>query len=306
MRWDAMRWFAVFFLMTPAAYSDIVADVRVAAAQGNFPLGDSLINGYRGQRGVTPEMLEAMSWLARGALDLKQFERAEGYARETETQVRAQLKRRALDSDPHLAMALGAAVEVQAQALAARAERSEALALLRKDLLAYGRTSIRARIQKNINLLTLEGKPAPPLDEREYLGGRPVALAVLQGKPVLLFFWAHWCGDCKAEAPLLAQLRREYGARGLTVIAPTQRYGYVAGGEDATPQQELQYIDAVRQRFYADLLDVPAPISEENFKLYGASTTPTLVLIDRHGIVRLYHPGAMRMDELRAALNSVL
>jgi thiol-disulfide isomerase/thioredoxin len=301
-----MRWFAILLLMAPAAYSDIVADVRVAAAQGNFPLGDSLINGYRGQRGVTPEMLEALSWLARGALDLKQIERAEGYARETETQVHAQLKRRALDSDPHLAMALGAAIEVQAQALAARAELSEALALLRKDLLAYGRTSIRARIQKNINLLTLEGKPAPALVEREYLGGKPVALAALRGKPVLLFFWAHWCSDCKAEAPLLVQLRREYGGRGLTVIAPTQRYGYVGGGQDAAPQQELQYIDAVRHRFYSGLLDVPAPISEENFKLYGASTTPTLVLVDRRGIVRLYHPGAMRMDELRAALNSVL
>ncbi len=301
-----MRWFVVFLILVRAAYADIIMDVRVAAAQGNLPLGDSLINGYRGQRGVTPEMLEALSWLARGALELKQLDRAEGYARETETQVRGQLKRRALDSDPHLVAALGAAIEVEAQVFAARGERSEALALLQKDLVAYGRTSIRARIQKNINLLTLEGKPAPPLDEREFLGSKPVPLAALQGKPVLLFFWAHWCGDCKAEGPLIAQLRREYGARGLTVIAPTQRYGYVAGGQDASPQQELQYIDAVRHHFYTDVLDVPAPISEENFKLYGASTTPTLVLIDRRGIVRLYHPGAMRMDELRAALNSVL
>jgi thiol-disulfide isomerase/thioredoxin len=301
-----MRWFVVFLILARAACADIVNDVRVAAAQGNLPLGDSLINGYRGQRGVTPEMLEALSWLARGALELKQLDRAEGYARETETQVRAQLRRRALDSDPHLPMALGAAIEVQGQVLAGRGERSEALALLRKDLLAFSRTSIRARIQKNINLLTLEGKPAPPLDEREFLGSKPVALAALQGKPVLLFFWAHWCGDCKGEGPLIAQLRREYGAKGLTIIAPTQRYGYVAGGQDAPPQQELQYIDAVRHHFYSDLLDVPAPISEENFKLYGASTTPTLVLIDRRGIVRLYHPGAMRMEELRAAVNSVL
>ena len=39
-------------------------------------------------------------------------------------------------------------------------------------------------------------------------------------------------------------------------------------------------------------------MSEENFRRYGASTTPTLVLIDRAGIVRLY-PGAMTYEELR-------
>src|SRR5260370_28012943 len=112
-----MRWFVVFLILARAACADIVNDVRVAAAQGNLPLGDSLINGYRGQRGVTPEMLEALSWLARGALELKQLDRAERYARETETQVRAQLKRRALDSDPHLAIALGAAIEAHAHGL---------------------------------------------------------------------------------------------------------------------------------------------------------------------------------------------
>jgi len=301
-----MRWIAIFLLAAPVAWSDLVTDVRVAAAQGNLPLGDSLINNYRGQRGITPEMLEAMSWMARGAYDHQQLDRADSYAHETEAQVRTELKRRALDSDPHLALALGAAIEVEAQVLSARSDRNGALALLRKDLVTYGRTSIRARIQKNINLLSLEGKPAPPLEEAEFLGGKPVPLSALQGKPVLLFFWAHWCGDCKAEEPLLAQLRREYASRGLTIVAPTQRYGYAAGGEDATPQQELRYIEAVRQHFYVDMLDVPAPVSEQNFKLYGASTTPTIVLIDRHGIVRLYHPGAMRLDELRAAVKSVL
>src|SRR5260370_68039 len=169
-----MRWLAVFLFLTPLAYSDIVTDVRVAAAQGNLPLGDSLVNSYRGQRGVTPEMLEALSWLARGALELKQVDRAEAYARETRAQVIAALKRRALDSDLHLATALGAAIEVQATVLAARGERSEALALLRKDLLAYRRTTIRARIQKNINLLSLATKPAPPLDERDFLASKPV------------------------------------------------------------------------------------------------------------------------------------
>ena len=78
-----------------------------------------------------------------------------------------------------------------------------------------------------------------------------------------------------------------------------------ANGNEAGPADELKYIEQIRHQYYADLLTLPAPVSEANFRNYGASTTPTLVLIDRHGIVRLYHPGAMTLDELRAALNRV-
>jgi len=42
------------------------------------------------------------------------------------------------------------------------------------------------------------------------------------GKPKLLFFWAHWCGDCRAEASILARLKKEYGPKGL--VRP-QKYG---------------------------------------------------------------------------------
>jgi thioredoxin-related protein len=51
---------------------------------------------------------------------------------------------------------------------------------------------------------------------------------------------------------------------------------------------------------------MPVPVSEENFKVYGASTTPTLVLIDRRGVVRLYHPGNLSYEELAAKLESIL
>jgi len=120
-----------------------------------------------------------------------------------------------------------------------------------------------------------------------------------------LFFWAHWCGDCKAEIPIIARLRQEFGPSGLAVIGPTQYYGYAARGEDASPAQEKTYIEAVRQRYYSSLLDMPVPLSNANFKTYGASTTPTLVVLDRAGKVAMYHPGAMPYEELRTALEKV-
>jgi hypothetical protein len=47
---------------------------------------------------------------------------------------------------------------------------------------------------------------------------------------------------------------------------------------------------------------MPVPLSKQNFNAYGASTTPTLVVLNRAGQVAMYHPGALSYDELRAAV----
>jgi len=254
---------------------------------------------------VTADMAESISWEARDALQRRQYDKADADAGRAYRLSQELLKKQTVDSNPHLAIALGAAIEVHAQVLAARGERDQAVLYLREQLQRYGATSINARIQKNINLLSLEGKPAPALNVAQWVGPKPASLAALHGKPVLLFFWAHWCGDCKAEAPVLERLKSEYGSR-IAMVAPTQLYGYMAGGEEAPPSAELQYIGQVRAKYYAGLSDVPAPVSAENFKRYGASTTPTLVLIDRAGRVRLYHPGNVSYEQLKSSLDRLL
>jgi thiol-disulfide isomerase/thioredoxin len=304
MRFRAFLIFLIITVATPL-WANIVDQVRLALAQNNFTAADSYLTSYRAQTGVTPEYLEAYSWMARAELSAGQYDQAASYAKQTEDWSLAQLKSRPLDAEPHLPLALGAAFEVRAQALAARGQRTQAIAVLQTALRKYGNTSIRARLQKNLNLLSFEGRVAPGLKEDEFLGAKAPVLAQLKGSPVLLFFWAHWCGDCKAEAPIITQLRSEFAAQKLNVIGPTRLYGYTAQVENASQSDELQYIDAVRHRFYSGLLDMPVPISKYNFDVYGASTTPTLVLLDKTGKVAWYHPGAVPYGELKAEIEKV-
>lgn len=297
----------IILAFSATAWAGVVEDVRLSLAQNNFSAAESELNSYRSARGVTPEYLDAYSWLARAALDAGQYDQAATYAKQTRSLATEQLKTRPLDAEPHLPMALGAAIEVQSQALAAKGQQTQAVALLQAALRTYGSTSIRDRLQKNLNVLSLQGRSAPALrSSGESLGTKAPSLAQLKGSPVLLFFWAHWCGDCKAEAPIITQLRSEFAPKGLAVIGPTRLYGYTAQIEHASPTDELMYIDAVRHRFYSGLLDMPVPISTYNFDVYGASTTPTLVLLDRAGKVAWYHPGAVPYAELRGEIEKVV
>jgi len=297
---------AIFLGLAVSAQASIVEDVRQALSQNSFSAAQADLDSYRARNGVTSEYVDAYSWMGRAALDLRQYDQAAAYAKHTKALAIEQLKQRQLDAEPHLPIALGAAFEVQAEVLAARGQRTQAVTLLQAALQTYGNTSIRARLQKNLNLLSLSGKPGPALRFDQYLGSKPPLLAQLKGSPVLLFFWAHWCVDCKAEAPIITQLRSEFAPQGLKVVGPTRLYGYTAQVEHASPSDELAYIDAVRHRFYGGLLDMPVPISKYNFDTYGASTTPTLVLLDRTGKVAMYHPGVLPYDQLKAEIEKVM
>jgi thiol-disulfide isomerase/thioredoxin len=301
-----VRRVAILLLLSSFSFADITVDVRTALAQGNFTAATTELETYRAAHGVDPDYLEALSWVARASLSAQQYDQAVTYAKQIETLAREQLRRRPLDAEPHLPLALGAAIEVQAQVLGALGQQPLAVTMLHHNLALYGNTSLRARLQKNLNILGLAGQPAPALSTAEYFGPRPKALASLKGSPVLLFFWAHWCIDCKHEGPVITQLSSEFASRGLTVLAPTQLYGYAARGEDAKPKDELAYADQVWKQYYPGLQSVPVPVSKANFDRYGASTTPTLVLIDRKGRVSLYHPGVMSYDDLRAAIEKTM
>ena len=285
----------------------IVNQVHLLVASGDLVSARRELKQFRDAKGTTPEYLEALSWIGRGELALRNFPAAEQNSGEVRKLCLDQTAHRKLDADSSLPTALGASIEVEALALAIQGRRDEAVLFLRDEARRWHDTSILPRIQKNLNLLTLEGKPAPPLETSVALTGRKLqTLAQHRGHPVLLFFWAHWCSDCKQEIAIVEQLEAKFARRGLVVIAPTQHYGYVAGGLDAAPAIETKYIREVFARYYAGLGPVEIPLSERNFTAWGVSTTPTLALVDSQGIVRLYNPGTMAYGPLASRIEALL
>lgn len=274
--------------------AQVISEIRYKLSAGDLLSAEALADDYYRANDANSEYAAALGWLARGALTLHQPELAGRYLAETKTLTAELLKTKSVDEDEYLASAVGSRIEVEANLLEARGQRDKAVALLQGELPHWKRYSLRARIQKNINLLTLVGKPAPELD------------AQYRGKPVLLFLWAHWCSDCKAQAPVIARIRQKYESRGLLVVAPTRLYGDVPKIEHPTGQQEAEHIEAVWKESYSGLHGLPHPISDPMMFAYGVSSTPTLALIDTKGIVRMYEPFRMSDRALSERIDVML
>lgn len=250
------------------------------------------------------EWLAGVSWAGRAASFVGDWATAQRYAQEAYEGASALLAGGArIDGDPNLETAVGASIEVLGQA-AAQGDRAAAAAFLAAERQRFRGTPVETRIQKNYLLVGLEGKPMPRLAVDRFIGKElPIET---QGKVAVFFFWAHWCGDCKAQIPRLERLHTRYADQGLTIIGPTRLYGYAAGGEDATPAQEIAYMEGARQLQDALPDWMPKPLSNANFINFGVSTTPTLVIVDREGVVRHYHPGQMSDEQLDAAILPLL
>ncbi len=260
------------------------------------------------QKSLTPEWLAAMSWVGRAGAIGGNWEIAETYANATIEGCEDLLRSRALDADGEapLPIALGAAIETLGKFYDAAVNRGIAIGYLRKQSRKYAGTSIESRINKNLNLLDLPGKPMPELDAAQYLISKPPHPEQLRGSVNLFFFWAHWCSDCKMQKPILERFHERYAVRGLRIVGPTRLYGYDGNGDAATPAEELAYIKGPFNRRYPLPAWMPVPIGEENFVRFGITSTPTLVLVDRSGIVRLYHPGRMGEAELARKIEALL
>src|ERR1700729_150249 len=125
-----------------AQVNPVVDQVVASVNMRDYASAEKLINAVQARGGVSTTSALALSWMGRGALANRDFDRADKYAADTRGEAMALLKQRPLDAEPDLPLALGASIEVTAQSLAARGRRSEAVAFLQQEITAFHNTSI--------------------------------------------------------------------------------------------------------------------------------------------------------------------
>ncbi len=287
-----------FLVVSANAAGELVRVVRNKLSAGDLASGVQAAEDYKREHGVDAEYLDALGWLARGAEMLNQPDAAASYV--------AELRREIREEKEEWLSPLGAAIEVEGKLRAVREGRGSAINFLESEFARAKNIGLRSRIRKNINLFSLEGQPAPELNLNDFVGAKPSSFASLKGKPILLFLWAHWCGDCRAQSATLVRVTGKYRAQGLVVMAPTRYYGTGAQNKDATPAEEKAQIEKVWKENYAGLESVPVVIDKDAMIRYGVSATPTFALIDRKGIVRFYAPTRLSEAELSRRIEAVL
>ena len=137
----------------------------------------------------------------------------------------------------------------------------------------------------------IEFKPGMPIKEGvaapdftgELMDGTSITLSELQGKPVIINFWATWCGPCVKEMPAFERLKDDFGDK-IGIIAENC-------GDDAETVK-----DFVEENGYT----FPVVLDEEYSisMLYPTNSIPYTVVLDAEGKVTHISTGALDADTM--------
>lgn len=135
------------------------------------------------------------------------------------------------------------------------------------------------------------GAPAPEFQLQD-LAGKAVSLADAKGHPLLINFWATWCGPCRVEMPAIEARYQANQAKGLMV--------YAVDADE--PKPDVADFAKVFKLSFTVLLDPGAKIQD----LYQIRGYPTSFFVDSKGIIKVVHIGAMTEGQLDDNLAKIM
>ncbi len=141
--------------------------------------------------------------------------------------------------------------------------------------------------------IVAERSPAPDFTVQD-AEGNPVKLSDFVGKPVVLNFWASWCGPCKSEMPEFDQVQAELGDEVQFLMVN------LTDGSRETVATASKYIE--NQGFSFKVLYDTAG---EGANIYGVYSIPSTYFIDAEGNAAAQATGAIDRDTLLRGIEMI-
>jgi thiol-disulfide isomerase/thioredoxin len=139
----------------------------------------------------------------------------------------------------------------------------------------------------------MRGKQAPAFALTS-LDGKKVSLADYKGRPVLVNFWATWCGPCKVEMPWFEEFRKQYAAQGFEILGLADD---VDAGKDMIAK-------------VANKAGVSYPILLTDGKVQtaygGLEVLPMSFYVDRNGVIVEQTAGLGSKEQIEANIKKTI
>jgi thiol-disulfide isomerase/thioredoxin len=137
----------------------------------------------------------------------------------------------------------------------------------------------------------------------ENLQGQKVSLASYKGRPLVVDFWATWCGPCKVEIPWFEKLHDQYAGQGLEIL------GVSADDLDKNDAAKL-FTEKRDINDFATQMKMNYPVLIDGQSVEdawgGLDALPTTFFIDKHGKIVASTVGLTPRDEIEADIKKAI